>query len=351
MTDPNEDVKSWTSSIQKILELAEYLAARDDHAAIPTEIERDKDPVMRETAELLTAAGRLGRLTRDVIEALPQGTGIASLDPQSFRHDLRVVVDLTKNIHIRPDPRREDSNDERLSQLRLLAESIIRIVRIFRHYAENFYPAGERRGSLLARLDSLESSVESRALVLETLATRNEAVRVLTETKQAAGQTATLALSEHFGNFARQERRSANTLRLLATFNLVGISLIAGYLILANPGETATIAGELTRIVIILPLAVLAGYFGRESSRHRATANWASELEVQLMTLEAFIAPLDEDEQRLYRSSLGARVFSAHLPAESRTETSPNLLSETASLLEAIASITRVGGDESGNKK
>lgn len=108
----------------------------------------------------------------------------------------------------------------------------------------------------------------------------------------------------HFEENAAAEKASADRLRLVASSLVLLVSAIAGVVLVSSNFTATTLAGDIARIAVTLPIAVLAGYLGREASRHRASANWYRLLEVQLKTLDAFVAPLEAGEQARQRAEL-----------------------------------------------
>jgi hypothetical protein len=93
----------------------------------------------------------------------------------------------------------------------------------------------------------------------------------------------------------------------------------------------------------------LAIYLARQSSYHRSHAAWARSLEVQLDTLEAYIAPLDDVDKSKLRAEFGRRVFGAHTYDNAEDETVAalpqvgELLDELSQLVAKLGEVVKPG--------
>lgn len=165
----------------------------------------------------------------------------------------------------------------------------------------------------------------------EAEAARGLTIEARDAAQQAAGRTGDVALGAHFGQLASRETRTANVLRLCAIGILLALVAAATIIISRNP-SIGSVSEEILRVSVSLPLAVLAAYLGRESSRHRSAADWARQLEVQLETLDAFIAPLAEERRQYLREEFGKLVFSRNSTTGQSLD-SPSGLNESADMV------------------
>lgn len=125
--------------------------------------------------------------------------------------------------------------------------------------------------------------------------------RTRDETKKVAGK-----LGDFYETYADGEARSANMLRWIVAGLL---ATVAGSAFGLNAWlGSAALGTELVRLSSTIPVAVLAGYFARESSKHRASAKWARQLAIAMRTLPDYTEPLDDLGLEL-RRALGMRVF------------------------------------------
>ena len=126
-------------------------------------------------------------------------------------------------------------------------------------------------------------------------------------TRQAAGDAAAHRLSEHFWAYAGQETKIANHLRLIVTGLLTSVAV--GAIGLNALLGDLSLSTELVRLSAVIPLAALAAYLARESSKHRTSAKRASELAIAMRTLHDYTAPLEDPTKSDLRRVLGMRVF------------------------------------------
>ena len=192
-------------------------------------------------------------------------------------------------------------------------------------------------------IDRYEEQIEARQLVAEVRETREEAKRVLSDTRRAAGATGESSLARHFGEYASRERRDANLLRGLCVLTLLSIAGVATLLVSSKEASTLNTAHELAKLAITIPLAVLAAYLGREATRHRKVARRARELEIQLQTVDAFAHPLPESLRDRLRSELGRQVFASPPPAEifDDRDSGPSVVTDAGELIEKIADLLK----------
>lgn len=199
---------------------------------------------------------------------------------------------------------------------------------------------GPRQLGYLNVLSAFEERLETRRLVDEVHDARDEAVRVLSDTKRAAGATGSTSLAVHFASYATHERRSADRLRAAAVGVLLAITLIAATLTWVDPEDAS--ARDVARLSLTIPLAVLAAYLGREASRHRSASRWARELEVQLLTVDAYTEPLSNELRDNIRAELGRRVFATSTGEIAGVASmAPSAVGEAAGLVERIGNLAR----------
>ncbi|HEV2781154.1 MAG TPA: hypothetical protein VGX25_17350 [Actinophytocola sp.] len=162
--------------------------------------------------------------------------------------------------------------------------------------------------------EHIQNRIRSRRLVHEG---PEETPRVRDRSREANGNAAANRLSQHYSSYAEQETTRADRLRVIAGGLL---AVIAGGVVGLNAllGDVS-IGTELVRLSAVIPIAALAGYLMRESSRHRSSARWASELAIALRTLPGYTRPLDNATAVELRRVLGMRVFG---PAGDRSVTS-----------------------------
>lgn len=149
------------------------------------------------------------------------------------------------------------------------------------------------------------------------------------------GTTGSMALGMFFTDRAASERKTADQLRAGVIFLLVLIAAVAAWILFLSPLDSDTLGREFARLSTTVPLAVLAGYLGRESSRHRNTADRSEEFGAHLKHLDGYVSQLSEEERRRYRYELGqsAYVMDKHSVGDVN---SSGLVEEVARLVEAV---------------
>jgi hypothetical protein len=191
--------------------------------------------------------------------------------------------------------------------------------------------------AVVGRLEALEEALDARRLLRETRGVRDEALRVLDVTRHAAGVASETVLGTHFSEYAASERGTANVLRFLCSLVLIALPILAGVLVFQSVGDL-TAEEEITRLAVGLPLAALAAYFGRESSRHRQAARWAQELSIKLRTLDAFVEPLAPEDMSLLRTQFGRGLFwTAPNVNEEQSDDAPSAIGDGAKALARAA--------------
>ena len=197
----------------------------------------------------------------------------------------------------------------------------------------------------LRAIDRTIEQVAARQLVAEARGARDEVRRVLDDTQRAAGKVGETVLAGHFADFARRERRAADLLRALCAGALIGITALAAVFLFGGTGDDLTTSEELARLSVGLPIAALAAYLGRESTRHRATSRWAHALELQLRTLDAYCEPLTEDVRLQLRADFGRRVFLTDGIAQTGDdEAGPSTAGDVTGLLQEALALLRTPG-------
>jgi hypothetical protein len=154
-----------------------------------------------------------------------------------------------------------------------------------------------------------------------------------TRAQQATADVGAESVGEHYDKYAAREARIADLLRLLVGCIVVVIVLQAVFF---NRTVTeATLAVELVRLSSAVPLAGLAAYLARESTKHRDAARWGRERAIALHTMPAYTAELDQDDRRVLWQLLGNRVFG--LTADQVVDGSaPSLLDELLGTVQKV---------------
>jgi hypothetical protein len=163
--------------------------------------------------------------------------------------------------------------------------------------------------SAAARASELERLISRHAPQRELLIAEKDAEKARASAQAAelsAAMAAQKALSGEFGTLSKRETEIADNFRKL---------VVATVAILIGASATASIFGSnklddlVPHLAISVPLLILAGYFAREAAHHRRFGRWARVLQVQLQTIEAYVAPLNAEDRSRLLTEFGSRVL------------------------------------------
>lgn len=163
-------------------------------------------------------------------------------------------------------------------------------------------------GDMTGRLFGRQLLYESVQVVDEAKQALDETERVLYDAKRAAGVIGATSYGFAYSADADKETHIADRLRWAVAALLVAITVYAT--VFAVVFDEVSLGNELLRLSVTIPLALLAGYLARESTRHRANARQAKDLAIALHTVSSYTDPLDEVGRDL-RRVLGLRAFGA----------------------------------------
>lgn len=190
------------------------------------------------------------------------------------------------------------------------------------------------------RLQALQDRISARRFLEEAESARDRAVDASQTARRAAGVTGEVTLAEHYKTYATQETKRADQLSIIAVAIVLVIAALA--VVLVSDITSPTVSEVLAKASVTLPLAALAAYLARESSRHRMNSRWAQEFTLQLLTFDAFTEPLSDDTREELRRALGQRLFTSGGPMLPGVEENhPSAIAESAGLLDSIARLLR----------
>ncbi len=196
--------------------------------------------------------------------------------------------------------------------------------------------------SMLVELGWIDSpTFESRVRRLATRLASSELRESVDKIKQtehevaeAAGSVGSNSLALAFTRYSDQQRSSARLWMTFSVAGLLAVAVIGGLMLRPDLSWQQMIA----HLVIALPLAGVAAYAARESSRHRETSQWASRLAAQLLSLGPFSERLSEAGREKLWDSFGSYVFGPYAGAtENQLHTVP------PELVRAMTDLVKVG--------
>jgi hypothetical protein len=185
------------------------------------------------------------------------------------------------------------------------------------------------KSSVLLRLQELEWKALQSAVTRARQAAA-ESEKDAEATARAAGKTGDDAMSSFYAKMAKFESKSADNFRSLTVAFAMGAGAVAGIFVflphwILPEFDVAPHVALIQKAVFIAGIFGLAGYFARQAHQHRAMANWAGSLAVQLQTFDAYVAAVASDEVRDdLRKSFAARAFGDHPAMKGEPKVSAN---------------------------
>lgn len=191
-----------------------------------------------------------------------------------------------------------------------------------------YYGAVIRRDHVTAAIRHLSGEIES-------IRKSAEDARIFAEdARLAAGQAGENSLISFFDKHSSEAGWKATGLACASVLAL-GLAMLVGWLVIRSAHELST-GMILGRLSLTLPLFAVAAYLGKLGGHFRDSARWARTAKVQLQSISAFAATIDDATSRDdVRKILGRRVFSS--PDFGSTSSAD---SDAVGLLQAAADIT-----------
>ena len=104
---------------------------------------------------------------------------------------------------------------------------------------------------------------------------------------------------------------------------MVGIIVVALGSLLGWFGTTDDPIALVTKMFSSLTLGVLAAYAGREAGTHRRREQFARKVQLELASIDAYLASLPKTEQDAIKAALADRLFGQPLPGSDGGEVTP----------------------------
>ena len=323
------------ASVEEILNTP----ARVDALQAQIDLDRAREPRGKEAYEPLETALSIARFICTF--EVPQGLILPWAAEQQGAAAM-YVGRLVENVADATLPRaRTDPRDDLVSfeqvALRLAEDLLIDevpLLKLLERYVKEHIP-GDRGFDILRHVESLRTDAEYaqddvrrlRLAVRQEHAVRESEesarkVEVIAEVAAtASGTVAAGSLASEFNTILVSERYQANLFRVLTI--LVATGAVA-YTALVAWHEHDNNTLMIQKLALALPVLLLAGYLGRESSQHRHAARWAHVLTAQLRTIQLFTPQLDEAGKAELYSAFGLRVFSQSGPSPRSDSDSSN---------------------------
>ena len=165
-----------------------------------------------------------------------------------------------------------------------------------------------RRGTEI--LASLRINLANVA-ALDVLSDAAAVSQAKTAQQEAAGDVAESELAKEFAVYGNWQDRTGY-IWLAAAVVLFAATVAIATIVLKQVDQAFNWYSLAAHLLIALPCLGLGAYCARESSRHRELAQWARRLAVQLKSVGAYTARLDDAARLALLAQFGSYVFGPH---------------------------------------
>jgi hypothetical protein len=139
----------------------------------------------------------------------------------------------------------------------------------------------------------------------------------LSDAKLVASKVGAIGMSDGYGEYAKQQQRSARNWNMVVAGAFAAAFVVTGAFVieLIVSGVAALdIERVLERVLIGLPLYVLAAYAASQALRHRDQEQEARRRELEIASLDPFLALLEKDKQDELKATIALRYFGKESP-------------------------------------
>jgi hypothetical protein len=158
--------------------------------------------------------------------------------------------------------------------------------------------------------------------------------------QETAGEVAESELAKEFAAYgSRQEW--AGLIWLFGAIVLFGFTVVVALTVLKQVAQPFDWYSLATHLLIALPCLGFGAYCARESSRHRELAQWARRLAVQLKSVGAYTARLNDSSRLTLLAEFGRYIFGPHQPGKDDNQVQP----VPPEIWKAVADVIRSRGD------
>ncbi|OXM51629.1 hypothetical protein [Amycolatopsis alba] len=194
-----------------------------------------------------------------------------------------------------------------------------------------------KRAAATEAVAEIRRQLRARWLLDQTERTLDGARQAQAAAEDAAGVAGAKGVGQYYLEHAEKEARIADRLRAAVVALLTTVA--AGFIVLNFLSIDFTVGTELLRLSATIPLAALAAYLMRESSKHRAAAQWAGELAIAMRTLKGYTTSLGDKGLELHRA-LGMRAFAA--TSDRANGSDPGLYEDLMAAVDALAKVDQL---------
>lgn len=150
-------------------------------------------------------------------------------------------------------------------------------------------------------------------IVARTNTVSHETLHSLEDTRSKVskiyGTIGNEVLTGDYRRTANENETAANSLRRGAILALTAMALLIAAVVFTAGSDQISWPAALFRLTAAITLAGFAAYLARESGRHRAVAEKMRRLELELASIDAFIALLPDEQRNALKVQLAGKYF------------------------------------------
>lgn len=223
----------------------------------------------------------------------------SEIDDQKGRLD-SAIAEFQQQFSAAQESRSIEHESARSQRTDEHAESMKNVESSFDKFIEE---ATALRGEEIKSFSSAraEAVKEGEATLAELEGLRDEAAKVV-------GVVGNIGITGDYQNSAKQEKRQAFWWAVAALLFFIGTVVAAAYFLTVGTDGLGA-AGTARRIALSLIVAAPASFCVSQSREHRTMERRNRSLELELASLDPFVAPLPPEYQQAMKAELAARYF------------------------------------------
>lgn len=231
-----------------------------------------------------------------------------------FKNNLELKMNTLRESHnVEIEGLTENINDTRESLEKELNELATNLTTTITKTTDDF------NESIQTQVEKLDTYIIERRKVIDSL--QKDAIAKFQDLEQKVvaivGATGNAAMAGEFKIIATDEGVKADQFQKWTNWAWLALAVIAvGVLVeqlvhnwFGRPAFPNGWGAVGSRLFVSLSVAALGGYLMRQADRHRTVSRWAKRLAAEISSMGAFLAPLDDEQQRAIRAAIALRIF------------------------------------------
>lgn len=165
--------------------------------------------------------------------------------------------------------------------------------------------------------------------------------RMLEQAQELVFVIANTGMAGGYQKIANQERRASTFWKSVAVLSMIGLILFAVFAFQATLGTVFNLPKFAARTLVTSTFGILAAYAARQASKHDDKERYNRKMELEMASIDPFLAGLPEESKQQVKADLAQRLFAQKLPAisDDSEETTGSLLDLLKLAIEGLAKI------------